>query len=496
MTEFVLVGEVFTGGWIWDGVAELLRGAGAGVHAATLPADPGTDLDAHVRHVVELVDGAAEPEVVLVGHGYGIHPVLGAADLRPARVARIVHLDAGMPRDGDPALGLVPDEAVRERLLRPDAGEEPVEPPATPAAWNRWGSTEGVPADALERLTRLAVPQPPRTLTAPLRLTGAAEGVPTTGVLCSANGPGIDTVQGLADLGDPRLRALAARRVTFFELATGHWPMLSAPRELAAALLDAAAGGGRRLAPAGTEPAPHLRPFLLEVPERRRERHGRVDLYLPDGAGPERPLPAVLFVHGGPVPAGARPTPRDWPAFTGYGGYVAGRGAVGATLDHRLHDLADYPRAAEDVTEAVALIRADPRVDADRIALWFFSAGGLLSAPWLASPPPWLRCVAATYPVLVPMPGWGMTGASFRPADAVRTAGRLPLVVTRVERERPDVAATVGRFLAAAAASGAAVEVVEVPGAHHGFETVDRTDAARGAVERAAGAVLGHLRST
>ncbi|MCP9959998.1 dienelactone hydrolase family protein [Streptomyces sudanensis] len=494
MTAFVLVGEVFTGGWIWDEVAALLREAGAEVHAATLPADAGADLDAHVRHVAELVDGTAAARAVLVGHGYGIHPVLGAADLRPARTARIVHLDAGMPRDGDPALNLLPDGAVRERLLRPDAGDEPVAPPAAPGEWSRWGSVEGVPAEALERLTRLAVPQPPRTLTAPLRLTGAAAGTPTTGVLCSANGPGIATVQALVDLGDPRLRALADPRVTFFELATGHWPMLSAPRELADALLAAAAGEGHRLTPAGTGTPPHLRPFLLDVPERRRERHGRVDLYLPDGAGPERPSPAVLFVHGGPVPAGARPTPRDWPAFTGYGGYVAGLGAVGATVDHRLHEIADYPRAAEDVADAVALLRADPRVDADRIALWFFSAGGLLSAPWLAAPPPWLRCVAATYPLLAPMPGWGTTGPGFRPAAAVRTAGRLPLVLTRVERERPEIAATVEEFLTAAAGSGAAVEVVDVPGAYHGFETVDRTDGARAAVERAVRAVLGHLR--
>ncbi|MDT9683912.1 dienelactone hydrolase family protein [Streptomyces sp. TRM76323] len=494
MTAFVLVGEVFTGGWIWDEVADRLRGAGAEVHAATLPADPDADLDAHVRHVVRLVDGAAAAEVVLVGHGYGIHPVLGAADLRPGRTARIVHLDAGMPQDGDPALKLVLDEAVRERLLRQDAGDEPVEPPATPGAWSRWGSTEGVPADALERLTRLAVPQPPRTLTAPLRLTGAAGKVPVTGVLCLASGAGIATVQALVELGDPRLQALVDPRVTFFELATGHWPMLSVPAELADALLGAAAGEGHRLAPAGTEPPSHLRPFLLDVPERPRERHGAVDLYLPDDAGPERPAPAVVFVHGGPVPAGVSPTPRDWPAFTGYGRYVAGLGAVGVTLDHRLHDISDYARAAEDVADAVALVRADPRVDADRVALWFFSAGALLSAEWLAAPPPWLRCVAATYPILVPLPNWGMSGSRFRPAAAIRTAGRLPLVVTRVERERPEIAATVEEFLTAAADCGAAVEVVDVPGAHHGFETVDHTDEARGAVERAARTVLDHLR--
>jgi hypothetical protein len=51
---------------------------------------------------------------------------------------------------------------------------------------------------------------------------------------------------------------------------------------------------------------------------------------------------------------------------------------VGATLDHRLHDVADYDRAAADIAAGVDLLRADARVDADRIALWFFSGGGLL----------------------------------------------------------------------------------------------------------------------
>ncbi|MFV2121884.1 dienelactone hydrolase family protein, partial [Streptomyces sp. Act-28] len=193
----------------------------------------------------------------------------------------------------------------------------------------------------------------------------------------------------------------------------------------------------------------------------------------------------------------------DAPAVPGHGAdpvpaveqHVPERvGGVGVTLDHRLHDLADYPRAAADVADAVASVRADPRVDADRVALWFFSAGGPLSAEWIAAPPPWLRCVAATYPVLAPMPGWGMTGSRFRPAAAVRTAGRLPLVVTRVERERPEIAATVEEFLTAAAGAGVAVRVVDVPGGHHGFETVDHTDGAREAVERAVHAVLGHLR--
>jgi dienelactone hydrolase len=177
----------------------------------------------------------------------------------------------------------------------------------------------------------------------------------------------------------------------------------------------------------------------------------------------------------------------------GYARYAAGRGAVGATLDHRLHDVADYERAATDVAAAVELVRADPRVDPDRIALWFFSGGGLLTADWLGAPPAWLRCLAATYPVLAPLPNWGLAGSHFHPADALTRAGALPVVLTRAGLESPEIAATVETFLAAGKDCGAAVEVVDVPNGHHGFETVDPVDAWHAAVDRAMHSVLAHL---
>ncbi len=237
------------------------------------------------------------------------------------------------------------------------------------------------------------------------------------------------------------------------------------------------------------ENATHLNPFVVSIEPRPAERHGAVDLCLPDTEGPN---PAIVFVHGGPVLAEQRPTPRDWPVFRGYGSMVAERGAVGVTVDHRLHCLADYPRAADDVAAAVELARADPRVDADRVALWFFSGGGPLMSDWLRTPPEWLRCVAATYPVLAMPPE---VGPRFQPAQAVAEAGALPIVLTRVGLERPLIAATVEAFVTAAQACGARLEIIDVPNGQHSFDLLDHTDESREAVERAVDTVLATTRS-
>jgi pimeloyl-ACP methyl ester carboxylesterase len=183
MTAFVLVSDSYTGGWVWREVTARLRATGVEAYPVTLTgmgdrrhlAGPDTDLDTHVEDLVQLIDHVDTPELVLVGHGYGIHPVLGAADRRPGRVARIVYLDAGLPLDGESVLDLMPDQGVRDWLVQraEQAGDRRIPAPSR-EEWPFGGSVAGVSDEALERLVRLAAPQPLGTFTQPLRLSGAA----------------------------------------------------------------------------------------------------------------------------------------------------------------------------------------------------------------------------------------------------------------------------------------------------------------------------------
>ena len=245
-----------------------------------------------------------------------------------------------------------------------------------------------------------------------------------------------------------------------------------------------------------------LEPFVVAVEPVEPERDGAVDLYLP---GVDGPRPAVVFVHGGPLPPTVTPRPREWPVYRGYGSLVAARGAVGVTLDHDLFDVDAYPHAAGQVVAAVDRVRRDPRVDADRVALWFFSGGGPLSADWLRDPPAWLRCVALSYTLLGGLPGF-TPGVRFRPADAVEAVGvaaaagvagamranALPILLTRVGLERPAIADTVEAFVATARDADADLITVDVQNGRHAFDVLDHTDESRRAVDRAVSLVLHH----
>jgi dienelactone hydrolase len=239
--------------------------------------------------------------------------------------------------------------------------------------------------------------------------------------------------------------------------------------------------------------SPYLQPFVLSVAEPQRSRDGNLDVYWPADSDAEV-SPLVIFIHGGPISADMRPTPRDWPIYIAYGSLAASHGVVGVTLDHRLFSTADYPVAADDLASAVEHARALPGVDPNRMALWFFSGGGLLAADWLSEPPPWLRCIAATYPVMAPLPGWGDVDARFRPVDAVHKAGTLPILVTRVGRERAEIAPTVEAFIAGAEQCHAQLTVIDVPEGQHAFDCLDHDESSRTAVRQAMTWVVTALR--
>jgi len=79
---------------------------------------------------------------------------------------------------------------------------------------------------------------------------------------------------------------------------------------------------------------PYLQSFVLPYDTVEPARSGVLDLYLPAST----PAPAVLMVHGGPVPRDRLVRPPDWPAYRGYGALLAQAGLVGGMFEHGFVD--------------------------------------------------------------------------------------------------------------------------------------------------------------
>ncbi|MCU0701734.1 MAG: alpha/beta hydrolase [Myxococcaceae bacterium] len=111
---FVLVPGAWHGGWAFERVGRLLEAQGHSVDAVTLPglAERKGELDASIRlksHIDDVrgrVERATTP-VVLVGHSYAGMVVTPVAAALPARLARLVYLDAFIPTPGSSMLSLM-----------------------------------------------------------------------------------------------------------------------------------------------------------------------------------------------------------------------------------------------------------------------------------------------------------------------------------------------------------------------------------------------------
>ena len=228
--DIILIPGFWLDGASWDDVAGPLRAAGHTVHALTLPglespeADrAGISLRDHVNAVVAVVD-SLPPGVVLVGHSGGGAIAHAVVDARPEAIARVVYVDSGPLGDG----GVINDElpVVNGEVPLPD--------------WSVFEAEDLVDLDdeLRERFRRIAIPEPlgvtsdKQVLSDERRYT-----VPVTVICCEFTA---EAMRGWIDAGSPFTAELA--RITDYELVdlpTGHWPQLTKPRELAAAILTA-----------------------------------------------------------------------------------------------------------------------------------------------------------------------------------------------------------------------------------------------------------------
>ncbi|MET9871618.1 alpha/beta hydrolase [Streptomyces sp. NPDC006386] len=231
MTDFVLVAGAWLGAWAWDEVAAGLRGTGHGVHALTLSGlaekqGVAAGLETHVRDIVDGVERLGPRDVVLVGHSYAGIPVGLAAERIGDRLRRVVFVDANVPVYGESFLSGWPSEGVRRSIAEHDGFWPPLGPDDC--------AGQGLTDEQIARFVAGSTPHPGATLTEPARPERSLADLPATYVKCLLDGD--EPLPAVAAL-------LKSDRWELVEMATGHWPMFSQPRELAGVLHSSVAGG-------------------------------------------------------------------------------------------------------------------------------------------------------------------------------------------------------------------------------------------------------------
>ncbi|MFE3068161.1 alpha/beta fold hydrolase [Streptomyces sp. NPDC059247] len=239
MATFVLVPGAWLGAWAWKDTADALREHShtalpltlTGLAERAAEGGPRTDLDAHIADITGFVEKNDLREVTLVAHSYGAAPVTGAAGRLGDRLERVVYVDSAPFAEDMRMLDLMPPEVadqLGEQVAAHGDGWRLPMPPFEVLGLS--SSLDGLDEDRRDVLRARATSQPFGTYTQ--RLAGPAE-----------PGPGVDRVlvachdfQGLLDGGVPMLAFLDHAPWRRFDLATGHWPMLSAPAALACIL--------------------------------------------------------------------------------------------------------------------------------------------------------------------------------------------------------------------------------------------------------------------
>jgi len=223
--DIILVAGLWMGGWAWYEVAPALEAAGHRPVPVTLPGMGSMDADRatvsladHVAAVVEAIDAAPGDQVVLVGHSAGAGIVYAAADARPERVARLI-LVGGFPSpDGAPLLDGY--EPVGAELPLPD--------------WTEFDEADlrDLGEGGMAAFRAYAVPSPAGVVTGIQRLHDERRlDIPVTAVATEYS---VADLRGWIAAGAPPVQEFTRLRdVTYVDLPTGHWPMLTRPQQLA-----------------------------------------------------------------------------------------------------------------------------------------------------------------------------------------------------------------------------------------------------------------------
>lgn len=224
--DILLIGGLWLEGTVWNTVAESLEERGHHAIQLTLPGQGDGNGEAtladQVDAVVAAVDAASGAPMV-VGHSAAASLAWLAADRRPEKVGRVVLIGGFPTADGEPYADVFP---VEDGAM-PFPGWEPFEGP----------DSADLDEAAREALAAAAIPVPEGVARGVVRLADERRHDVPVLLVC----PEFSPAQAREWIDGGELPELAkATNLSLVDIDSGHWPMISAPVELAELLAKAA----------------------------------------------------------------------------------------------------------------------------------------------------------------------------------------------------------------------------------------------------------------
>ena len=229
MPTFVLVPGAWVGAWAWRKVVPELEGGGHSVYPVTLTgmgervhlATNDVGLETAVQDVLNVIKYNEIDNFILVGHSFAGKVAAVVADRAHAKVKKVIYLDSFRPA----------------RVRTPQGSFDPTEEfgPPPPGAFaiplgedtvDRIG--KDVKGEVRTWMLAMATPWPIKMARDPVVLSKNYDEVREAYVFCTLTGDPVDEI-----IAGKWGKLQGPYRV----METGHWPMITKPKELAEALI-------------------------------------------------------------------------------------------------------------------------------------------------------------------------------------------------------------------------------------------------------------------
>jgi pimeloyl-ACP methyl ester carboxylesterase len=225
--DILLIAGLWLEESVWAGVAARLAECGHRPVPVALPGagdgNPSATLADQVAAVLAAVDSAAGP-LMVVGHSAASSLAWLAVDARPGKAGKAVFIGGWPAPDGEPYFdGL------------------PVKDGAVPfPGWDQFEGADSADLDdaARKAFAAAAIPVPEGVTTAVVRLADPRRYAVPAVLICPEFTP--DQIRKLISEGElPELAKI--KDLSLVDIDSGHWPMITAPAELARLIDQAAA---------------------------------------------------------------------------------------------------------------------------------------------------------------------------------------------------------------------------------------------------------------